>query len=419
MPILESYIAGLMSGTSVDAIDVALCRFVEDMDDPGEIELELLAYQEYPMPVDLRERVFEAFTERSGPAELCELNFELGEAFAAAFQQAIVSSDLSATQFDLIASHGQTIYHQVKAGRRRSTLQMAESAVIAERTGVSVVHDFRTADMAVGGQGAPLVPYFDLVFFGDSRVSRVLQNIGGIGNITYLPSGGSPEDLIAFDTGPGNALIDAAARIFSQGQNQYDHDGELAGQGTINAAWLGELLSHPYFKLPPPKSTGREIFGDAFARQAIARAAELGLDPPDTMATLTAFTAKSIAQGLRQFLPKTPLEELIVSGGGARNPVLLGMLGEWLPGVVIRTHDEFGLPAEAKEAVAFALLGYELLRGRPANLPVCTGARSAVLLGKLSPGNRYAELLQKFGPVVQKKENNQWPRTPHLKLRRT
>ena len=414
---LETLIAGLMCGTSVDAIDVALCRFVEDTDAPGRVGLELLNYSEQPIPDELRRQVFEAFAERIGPAELCELNFWLGEAFGSAALSAIEAAGLAAAQFDLLASHGQTIYHQVAVGHRRSTLQMAEATVIAARTGLTVAHDFRTADMAAGGQGAPLVPYFDLVFFGGETTNRALQNIGGIGNLTWLPAGGGPDEVLAFDTGPGNALIDAAARLFSDGRLNYDRDGGLAAQGAINSGWLAELLRHPYFELPPPKSTGREVFGDVFARQAVARAADLGLSQADTMATLTAFTAKSIAQSVRRFLPGS-LNEMIVSGGGARNPVLMEGLGEWLPGVTVRPHDDFGLPAEAKEAVAFALLGYELLRNRPANLPRCTGARAPVLLGKLTPGLRFAPLLQKYSPhMIHQEENARWPTTtPRLHL---
>ncbi|HEX2914321.1 MAG TPA: anhydro-N-acetylmuramic acid kinase [Chloroflexia bacterium] len=427
---ISALVAGLMSGTSVDGVDVALCRFEESLDRPGEIEFELLHYSEEPHPLEIKAQVFEAFREEAGPAELCELNFALGEVFAAATLNSLRAGGFSPAQLDLVASHGQTIYHQVAAGRRKSTLQMAEAAVIAERTGVTTAYDFRTADMTAGGQGAPLVPYFDLLFFTHPTRYRALQNIGGIGNVTFIPAGAAPDKVLAFDTGPGNSLIDHAARYFSHGELQYDKNGEMARGGNIHPGWLDELLSHPYFEAPAPKSTGRELFGDAYCDNAIRRASELGLSPADTMATLTAFTAKSIALGIRRFKPEGRLDELIVSGGGARNPVLMEMLAEWLPGVEVAHHDKFGIKAEAKEAVAFALMGYELLRNRPANVPACTGATRPVLLGKLAPGRNYFSLLQKFVPAMQPdfqnrtkpyepnlEEDSRWQRMPRLIIR--
>jgi anhydro-N-acetylmuramic acid kinase len=426
---LSATIVGLMSGTSVDGVDVALCRFEEDLTNPGEIELEVLGYSEQSFPPEIRAQVFEAFQEKSGPAQICELNFGLGEVFAGAALQGLAEAGLDPAQVDLISSHGQTLYHQVAAGHRLSTLQMAEPAVIAARTGVTVAFDFRTADVALGGQGAPLAPYFDVLFFSHPTRNRALQNIGGIGNITFLPAGGTKAPL-ALDTGPGNALMDAAARIFSGGRLQFDRDGEMAGRGSIHPDWLAELMAHPYIQAGLPKSTGREVFGDAFARQLVDRAAQRGLSPEDTLATLTAFTARSIAASIKRFSPVAKLDELIVSGGGAHNRVLLDMLAEWLPGVAVLHHDQFGVPASAKEAVCFALLGYELLRNRPANLPGSTGAARASLLGKLAPGLNFAPLLQKFGPVMlpfspdpgpsaSSKENTSWQTMPRLKLRPT
>lgn len=428
---LSATVIGLMSGTSVDGVDVALCRLEEDLANPGEIELEVFGYSEQPFPEEIRAQVFEAFKEKSGPAEICELNFALGEVFAQSAIQGMAEAGLDPAQVDLIASHGQTIYHQVATGHRLSTMQMAEGAVIAARTGRTVAYDFRTADVALGGQGAPLAPYFDVLFFSHPTRNRALQNIGGIGNVTFLPAGGTKAPL-ALDTGPGNALMDAAIRIFSQGKLQFDEDGAMAARGSIHSGWLAELMAHPYIKANYPKSTGREVFGDAFARQLVDHAAQLGLSPEDTMATLTAFTAKSIAMSIKRFSPVAKLDELIVSGGGAHNRVLHDMLGEWLPGVEVLHHDQFGVPASAKEAVCFALLGFELLRNRPANLPGSTGASRSSLLGKLAPGLNFAPLLQKFGPVMQpfspgpssdstdtSKENTQWQTMPRLKLHRT
>ena len=433
---LSATVVGLMSGTSVDGVDVALCRFEEDLTQPGEIFLEVLDYSEQPFPQEIRAQVFEAFQEKSGPAELCELNFALGEVFAASALRGLAASGLDPAQVDLVSSHGQTIYHQVAAGHRLSTLQMAEGAVIAARTGVTTAYDFRTGDVALGGQGAPLAPYFDVLFFSHPTRNRALQNIGGIGNVTFLPAtdtNGVNKAPLALDTGPGNALIDAAARIFSEGQRQFDDNGAMAGQGTIDPAWLAELMAHPYIRAELPKSTGREVFGDAYARRLVEQARGKGLSPEDTMATLTAFTAKSIATSIKRFSPVARLDELIVSGGGAHNRVLMEMLGEWLPGVEVRHHDQFGVPAPAKEAACFALLGYELLRNRPANLPGSTGASRLTLLGKLAPGLNFAPLLQRFGPVMENfspatgpsstdtntKENTSWQKMPRLKLRPT
>jgi anhydro-N-acetylmuramic acid kinase len=413
---MQTLIIGLMSGTSVDAIDVAICRFEEDTTAPGDVTFELVNYSEQPHDPALRARVFQAFEEKAGPAELCELNFALGEAFAQAAVTGLAGAGISSAEIDLVASHGQTIYHQVAPGHLRSSLQMAEAAVIAERTGVTVAHDFRTGDIAAGGQGAPLVPYLDLVFFAHPERYRVLLNIGGIGNVTFLPPGG--KNPLALDTGPGNSLLDYAARHFSGGARQYDKNGELAATGNINPFWLNELLRHPYFELAAPKSTGRELFGDAFARNVLARAAELGLSPKDTLATLTAFSAKSIAQSVRRFNPTgQPIQELIVGGGGARNLVLMEMLGEWLPAVEVTTPDALGVVAEAKEAVAFALLGYELLRNRPANVPACTGAAHPVRLGKLTPGSNWYNLWQKFAPHMYKENDPRWQTLPRLSLK--
>jgi anhydro-N-acetylmuramic acid kinase len=383
-------VLGLMSGTSLDAIDVALCEIQPDPVVERGLLLRLLGHWERPHP--LRGEVLSLLgANKARLDDLTELNFGLGGMFAAAASS--VLQELEASHVDLIASHGQTIFHLVREGRPRATLQLGEPAVIAERTGVTVAADFRVADMAAGGQGAPLVSFFDALFFADAARGRAVQNIGGIANVTFVPPSGV-DGAYAFDTGPGNVLIDYGARHFSGGAERYDRDGAMAARGQVNAALLEELLTHPYFSKPPPKTTGREIFGDHFGASLVARAGEMALPAEDVMATLTALTAESIARAYRGFGPPA-VDDVVMSGGGARNGTLMGMLRRRLPGVRFHQHDDFGVPADAKEAVAFALLGYEALHGRPANLPRCTGARHPVILGKIVPGKNYRELLRR------------------------
>lgn len=411
---LTARVVGLMSGTSVDSIDVAVVEFSDP--EPGITTLKLLGYQEQPLNLELRRKIFDACAGRLGVAELCELNFWVGEAFGRAVVDALTGLDIKLDTLDLVASHGQTIYHQMEVGRRRSTWQTGEAAVIAAQTGLTVASNFRVADVAAGGQGAPVVSYFDYLFFQNSQPARALLNIGGIANITYLPANDDASLIYAFDTGPGNMLIDYAARYYSQGTLGFDRDGAMARAGQVNAQLLAELLAHPYLNQKPPKTAGRENFGDAFAGQLIAECEKRNLSGADVIATLTAFTSQSVAQAHHDFGPTAGVKELVVSGGGARNPALMAELSDAMSGVRLRWHDEFGLAAECKEAVAFALFGYELLRGRPANLPNCTGASQPVLLGQLTPGPNFSGLLKKFAPFMadtdrprltnQKSENN-------------
>ncbi|MGZ3598978.1 MAG: anhydro-N-acetylmuramic acid kinase [Ktedonobacterales bacterium] len=392
-------VVGVLSGTSVDAIDTAICEFEpESVDTPGVLRLRLRAFQEHPYPPALRERLLALFTEQHATLEaLTEINFLLGAAFAEAVLRTCADSGYTTDEIDLIASHGQTIYHLVAPDHMPSTLQFGEPSIIAQRTGATVVADFRVADMAAGGQGAPLVSLLDALLFTSPHQTRALQNIGGIGNVTFLPAARGIEGATAFDTGPGNVLIDYGARWFSHGKLAYDRDGHMAGAGRPDGALVAETLAHPYFHQPPPKTTGRELFGDAFAADLIQRALAKGLTAQAVMATVTAITAQSIAAAYRDFGPPT-LDAVIVSGGGARNPVLLEGLRRALPGTPVNLYDTFGLPAEAKEAVLFALLGYETIHGRPGNLPGCTGARMPVTLGKIIPatntGMLYARLMR-------------------------
>jgi anhydro-N-acetylmuramic acid kinase len=376
-------VLGLMSGTSVDAIDAAVVQIDHTADG---LLVRLVAYHEYPFEDGLRNRIHAAFSSSDAP-ELCELNVLVGEAFAAAGSEALRLAGLRA---DLVASHGQTIWHEVRPAHVRSTLQVGEASVLAERLQATVVADFRPRDIAAGGQGAPLSSWADALLLGDDTLARAVQNIGGIANVTWIPPERDGQTMLAFDTGPGNALIDHAVWRTTGGVQHYDDGGQLAASGHVDDHLLSELLSLPYFSQPPPKTTGRELFG----AQLVDALFERGYTPADLVATLTAFTAYAIADQYRRFLPARP-DEVVLGGGGSRNPTLVGWLTQLLDPARIRLHEEFGLPSLGREAVYFALLGYETLHGRPATIPSCTGASHAVPLGKIVPGPNYRDLLQR------------------------
>jgi anhydro-N-acetylmuramic acid kinase len=384
-------VVGLMSGTSVDGIDAAVVDISEAEGDA--LLVRLLAYEQSPIDEALRQRIFALFSpERSRIDEVCEVNVLLGDAFSQAAARALREANVEA---DLIASHGQTVWHQVAPGHTRSTLQLGEPSVIAEKLQVTTVADFRPRDIAAGGQGAPLASWADALLFGDHQLSRAVQNIGGIGNVTWVPPGGQWEAMLAFDTGPGNALIDHATWRLSGGMQRFDADGALAAAGRVDGTLLSELLGDAYFLVEPPKSTGRELFGAQFADPRIDRCLERGLSTSDIVATLTAFTAHSIADQYRRFLPGRP-DEVVVGGGGSRNPVLMRLLSELLDPAQIRLHEEFGLPSLGREAVYFALLGHEAVHGRPNTVPSCTGAMHAVVMGKIVPGANFRSLMQRI-----------------------
>lgn len=382
-------VVGLMSGTSLDAVDVARCEFAPDTRAEDGLTLRLLDFSERPLPTELRAQVLDLLRESAASLDtLTELNVALGEAFADA---ALVGLRADGHRPDLIASHGQTIYHQVALGRRYSTWQMGEPAVIAAHTGLTVTASFRAADMAAGGQGAPLVSLFDALIFRGER-TRAVQNIGGMANVTFVPPEGEP---YAFDTGPGNVLLDSGARYLTRGASSFDRDGAIARPGAADESLVAEVLKHPYFAQPPPKTTGRELFGDDFAADVIRRGEERGLSPNDIMATLTVITAESIARAYRAFGPDD-VDEVVLSGGGARNPSLVEALRARLPDISLRHHDELGIPGDAKEAVAFALLGYLTIHGHPGNVPRCTGATRPVTLGQITPGDNYDDLMYRI-----------------------
>lgn len=375
-------VVGLMSGTSADGIDVAV---VDIQGEPPLLSWHLECYTTIPHPPEIRAAIFKVMQPETGTVDrVCEVNALLGEQFARATLDALSSCGLSPRDVDLIGSHGQTIWHAPHASPP-ATLQIGEAAIIAERTGIPVVSNFRARDMAAGGQGAPLVAYVDVLLLTHEARVRAAQNIGGIGNVTFLPPLSRPDvDPMAFDTGPGNVLIDHVVSLATEGRWTYDADGALAAQGRVDEAFLAELLADPYYRLPPPKSTGREHFTREYAREVWNQGLARGLRGPDIVATVTALTAHTIAQSYRDFLPLFP-EEIIVSGGGAHNPVLMAMLADLLhPGRVIPS-DEVGIPVDAKEALAFAILAYETWHGRPGNLPQATGARRRVVLGTVTP----------------------------------
>ncbi len=383
-------VIGLMSGTSADGIDAAVVRLDEAPDAPPggtlpSLKWAILGHSHRSFTPELRAEIFACFHPDSSSVDrLCRLNFALGRAFGAAALDAAHGAGLMINQINLIGSHGQTLWHEPPVNEMGSTLQMGEPAIIAEMTGVPVVSNFRTRDMAVGGQGAPLVPLADRLLLSHATRTRAAQNIGGIANVTYLPATTDSKNIVmAFDTGPGNMLIDEAARLVTNGEWNYDHDGVLAAQGHVDDSILMEWLAEPYFHQKPPRTTGRELFGVQRAAEYWNQAIEHGLHPNDIVAALTALTARSIENAYRTFLPTFP-DEVIVSGGGARNRTLMKMLVERLAPAHVTISDAYGLGVEAKEAVAFAVLAYESWHKRPGNVPSATGASRAVVLGSIT-----------------------------------
>ncbi|MGB6876705.1 MAG: anhydro-N-acetylmuramic acid kinase [Candidatus Acidiferrales bacterium] len=378
---------GMMSGTSADGIDVALVHISGSSASP---RAHLVNFAAFPYPPAVRAAVLRlANGESTTTREISQLNFRLGTLFADAALRACNRFHVSPRRISLIGSHGQTIYHQGAAtpflgASVSSTLQIAEPAIIAERTGITTVADFRPADMAAGGQGAPLVPFVDYLLYRHARVGRIALNIGGIANLSVIPAAAQPRDVFAFDTGPGNMIIDALAAHFTRGRLRFDRNAQLARRGHLVLSLLNQLLAHPFFRKSPPKTAGREEFGAEYASRLITLAKRRRTPPADLLHTATAFTAASIAQACEKFVfPRARATELILAGGGARNPLLVAYLVAFLPSLKIIPADAFGVPADAKEAFAFAVLAYAAFHQHANNLPSATGAHHPAILGKI------------------------------------
>lgn len=372
-------LAGLMSGTSLDGITAVVVRFRED-EESGRVTPELLAHVARPYAPEQRARLAAAL-QGASPSEYTRLDFELGQWLADAAVAVLAEAGVSREEVSAICSHGHTVWHEPPHG----TWQFGQPAVIAERTGIDVIADFRTRDVAAGGQGAPLVPMADARLFAHESRWRVLQNLGGIGNLTLLPPGGALEGVRAFDTGPGVCIVDGVTRILRP-ELPYDQEGRLAQRGTPIEAVLEELLADPWFAAEPPKSTGRERYTTAFIAEFIerCRAARPGATDEDIAATATWFTARAIALAFERFVPQ-PVEEVLLSGGGARNPVLREAVAMALAPRLVVPFDRHYFDGDAKEAVAFAFLGWLHLQGRAGNVPSATGARGARVLGARWP----------------------------------
>jgi anhydro-N-acetylmuramic acid kinase len=379
---------GLMSGTSMDGIDAALVRLAGPAERP---RVRLLAFDTLPYPPEVRRWIMRvAGGEWTTAKDVSQLNFLLGELFAKAALRVCRAAHVSLRRASVIGSHGQTIFHEgrpepipgTRQAARPNTLQIAEAAVIAERTGVPVVADFRTADVAAGGQGAPLVPMVDYLLLRDRQKGTVALNIGGIANVTVIPAGAQPQDVIGFDTGPGNMVSDALVRHFTGEREHYDVGGRVASLGKVNELILAETLGHPFFLRHPPKSAGREQFGQDFVEAYFLSRKRARFE--DSLRTSLELTARTIAGALARFVfPETKIDRLIVSGGGAHNRLLLKRLAELLPQLTVELSDRYGLPVDAKEAIAFAILADRTLHGLPGNLPSVTAARRPVVLGKI------------------------------------
>jgi anhydro-N-acetylmuramic acid kinase len=359
-------IIGLMSGTSADGVDAAVVDIKND-------KIKLLAFDTFAYQPNLRKIIIELGEQKTCRAgDISSLNFLLGEVFADAVINLCKKNKINLKTIDLIGSHGQTIYHNPG----KDTFQIGEPSVIAYKTGITTIADFRPKDIAAGGQGAPLVPFADYWLFKNSKKNRAIQNIGGIANVTYLAANCKLKDIIAFDTGPGNMIIDRLVFLATKGKQNFDKDGKIAAKGSVNIKMLNEMMAHPYFKKKAPKTTGREMFGREYADAFYKK-----LSTEDIIATATAFTAISIAAAYKRFLPKLP-DEIILCGGGARNKLLVKMLEQNIKSKILFT-DDFGINSDAKEAVSFAIMAWATIKGIANNVPSATGAKKAVILGKV------------------------------------
>lgn len=384
------HVVGMMSGTSVDGVDAAL---VEISGTDSEPKVKLLAFENKPYPPQVREKIFSLFTPANATVDkVGYMNFLLGEIYAKSALSVIEKAGMKPEKIDVIGSHGQTIWHAPIPESPDGipvayTVQIGEGSVIAERTGILTVSDFRVADMAAGGQGAPLVPFSEYLLYRREKETILLQNIGGIGNMTVMPAGAKPRDVFAFDTGPGNMIIDAVISAVTGGEKTYDAGGETAAKGRVCNALLDILKEEPYYHQPLPKTTGREHFGVQYTEKILSWWKENPIPVEDLLATVTDLTAYSIADAYERYvLPKYRASEIIVGGGGSYNATLLRFMKErFAPhGVAVRTQEDLGLSSDAKEAVAFALMADCCMRGKVNTLPSVTGAEHPAVMGKIS-----------------------------------
>lgn len=372
-------VIGLMSGTSVDGVDAALVDIKNHKN--KNLKITPVSFLLTPFPKKIKERIIRAASPGGGNTEeVCRLNFELGEIFAQSVKNLLHQARISPRRIYAIGSHGQTICHLGKKG----TLQIAEPAIIAERTGITTVADYRPSDIAAGGLGAPFAPYFHALLFQHSKKNRAVHNIGGISNVTVLPHGTGFKGVFGFDTGPGNMLLDGAMAHFTKGKKSYDHGGAIAARGFVSLLLLKKLMSYPFISQKPPKTAGREEFGHHFFEKIFKQARRWGLRFEDVIATLTAFTAQSIGENYRRFVfQKCIPDEIIFGGGGNHNQTLMKMLKAELCGIQLSTFEDYGISSDAVEALCFAVLAYQTLHHQPTNIPNVTGARHPVVMGKV------------------------------------